>query len=334
MRKSFIFLIVFLIFGFGIFLWQGVYLSRSELALLRGLPKNSQLVEEKLFLVEKGQNLFQIAEKLEKEGLIKNKFLFDFWIFIKRSQKKLQAGEYSLSPSMSIAEIAQKIISGDVAKIKITIPEGFNLKQVEEKLNLSLRGLKVKDFKSEFGFLNDAPAGASLEGFLFPDTYILDVSMGNKEIAEAFLKNFDKKLAPYRNEVSDTGLTVYEIITMASLIEKEVKTFEDKKVVSGILWKRLKAGIPLQVDATISYITGESTTKISIEDTKIDSPYNTYKYLGLPKGPICNPGLDSILTALHPKSSECWYYLSTPEGKTIFSRTLEEHNIAKAKYLK
>jgi len=100
------------------------------------------------------------------------------------------------------------------------------------------------------------------------------------------------------------------------------------------LWKRLKNNIPLQVDATISYITGKQTTKISREETQIDSPYNTYKYLGLPIGPICNPGIDSIKAAIYPKNSDYWYYLSTPEGKTIFSKTLEEHNIAKEKYLR
>jgi len=105
-------------------------------------------------------------------------------------------------------------------------------------------------------------------------------------------------------------------------------------LVSGILWERLKNKIPLQVDATITYITGKNDIKVSVEETKIDSPYNTYKYLGLPKGPICNPGLESILAAIYPKKSEYWYYLSTPEGETIFSKTLEEHNIAKAKYLK
>ena len=121
---------------------------------------------------------------------------------------------------------------------------------------------------------------------------------------------------------------------MASLIEKEVKTPEDKKIVSGILWKRLENSIPLQVDATISYITGKKGDSVSIEETKIDSPYNTYKYKGLPLGPISNPGLESIIASIYPENSDYWYYLSTPEGKTIFSKTLEEHNIAKAKYLK
>lgn len=297
-------LVFFLIFLIGFFVWQGIY-----------LPKNLAFTENKLFLIERGQNLFQVAENLEKEDLIKNKFLFDFYVIITGTQRKLQAGEYLVNPSMSITEIAKKIISGEVAKIEVTIPEGFTIKQIEERLNLKL-------------------PGENLEGFLFPDTYQFSSRVSAEEVVRKMLDNFDKKLAPYRNEISGAGLTISEVITMASLLEKEVKSFEDKELASGVLWKRLKNSIPLQVDATITYITGKKTTKISKEEIQIDSPYNTYKYLGLPVGPICNPGLESIKAALYPKDSEYWYYLSRPDGETIFSRTLEEHNIAKAKYLK
>jgi len=219
-----------------------------------------------------------------------------------------------LSPSESIARIAGKIISGDIAKVVVTIPEGFTVKQIEEKLNLKL-------------------PGENLEGFLFPDTYYLPVDVTPEKVVEIMTTNFDKKMAPFKEEIEGQGKTIFEIVIMASLLEKEVKTFEDKELVSGILWKRLKNNIPLQVDATISYITGKQTTRISREETQIDSPYNTYKYLGLPIGPICNPGIDSIKAAIYPKNSQYWYYLSTSEGKTIFSETLEEHNLAKAKYL-
>jgi len=165
-----------------------------------------------------------------------------------------------------------------------------------------------------------------LEGYLFPDTYWIRRGASLEEIVEKMKTNFQEKTK---------GLEITpEIVIMASLIEKEVKTKEDKELVSGILWKRLEDKMPLQVDATITYITGKRTTKISKEETQIDSPYNTYKYLGLPIGPICNPGLESIMAALYPKDSEFWYYLSSPEGKTYFSKTLEEHNIKKAKYLK
>jgi len=302
MRKFFFFIILLLFLG--IFLWQGIF-----------LPKDSSVVEKKLFLIEKGQSLFQIAENLERESLIKNRFFFDFYVLIRGAQNKLQAGEYSLSPSMDITEIAKKIISGEVAKIVVTIPEGFTVKQIEERLGLKL-------------------PGENLEGFLFPDTYQFPPRVSGAEVVKKMRDNFDKKFTPYRNEVSGAGLTPFEIITMASLLEKEVKTKEDKELVSGILWKRLENKIPLQVDATIIYITGQKTTKISKEETQIDSPYNTYKYLGLPKGPICNPGLESILAAIYPKDSDYWYYLSTPEGETTFSKTLEEHNYAKSKYLR
>ncbi|PIV42881.1 MAG: endolytic transglycosylase MltG [Candidatus Nealsonbacteria bacterium CG02_land_8_20_14_3_00_40_11] len=299
---------IFLIFFFSffvIFLWWEIY-----------LPVNYFFREEKIFLIKKGESLFQIAENLEKEGLIKNKFLFDLYIFIKGAQRKLQAGEYSLTSSESINRIAEKIISGYIAKIVVTIPEGWTQKQIEEMIGLKL-------------------PGENLEGFLFPDTYQFPLRVSGEEVVKKMRDNFDKKLTPdLKKEIQRQGKTISEIITMASLIEKEVSKNEDKELVSGILWKRLKNNIPLQVDATITYITGKRTTKISKEETQIDSPYNTYKYLGFPPGPICNPGIDSIKAAIYPKNSEYWYYLSTPEGKTIFSKTLEEHNIAKEKYLR
>ncbi|MFQ6049508.1 MAG: endolytic transglycosylase MltG [Candidatus Paceibacterales bacterium] len=334
--KLIIITLFFLSSIFLLFIWQGVY-----------LPKDVSSAEDMLFLVEQGQSLFQISSGLEKEGIIKNRFLFDLHVILKGAQTKLQAGQYLLSPSMSILKIAKKIVSGDIVKIKVTIPEGYSLKDIEN--NVTKQGLvtlEIGEFKNEFQFLKDAPDDAPLEGFLFPDTYYFSYQARIKEIVRKMLANFDNKLtADLREEIKKQGKTIFEIVTMASLLEKEVTDFEDKKLVSGILWKRLKNKIPLQVDATITYITGKKTIKVSKEDTQIDSPYNTYKYLGLPLGPICNPGIDSIMAAIYPEDSEYWYYLSAPaaegeprpdgrEGETIFSRTLEEHNIAKARYLK
>jgi len=323
--KKIIFLILFFILvGFVFFLWQGIY-----------LPKDIDSVDEQLFSVEKGQGLFQIAENLEKDGLIKNKYFFVFYVSAKRAQKRLQAGKYSLNSSMNIPEIAKKIISGDTTKIVVTIPEGYNIAQIDARLaeaGLIEKGEFINFDIENFQFSN-------LEGFLFPDTYQFFYGTSIEEIVRKMLDNFEKKLnSDLREEIERQEKTIFEIITMASLIEKEVYNTPEcpncKNLVSGILWKRLEKGMPLQVDATISYITGKRTIKITKEEIQIDSPYNTYKYLGLPIGPICNPGLESILATLYPKSSEYWYYLSTPESETIFSKTLEEHNIAKAKYLK
>jgi UPF0755 protein len=302
MKKILILILSFFFFGFYILFW-GIF-----------IPKN-RAAQEKIFAVERGQGLFEIGKNLEKERLIKSKIFFDFYVILIRKEKNLQAGEYFLSSSMNIPQIAQKIISGDIAKVKVTIPEGFTVREIEEMLGIKL-------------------AGENLEGYLFPDTYYFPIDVSGKEVVKIMRENFEKKISPYKEEIEKSGKTLQEIIIMASLIEKEVKTKEEKELVSGILWKRLKAGIPLQVDATITFITGKKTAKISLEDLQIDSPYNTYKYKGLPPGPICNPGLESILAALYPKESDYWYYLSTPEGKTLFFKTLEEHNLAKAKYLK
>lgn len=335
-----IFLVSIILILTGIFLAWEIY-----------LPKNSLSQEKVIFRIAKGEGSKEIALNLEREGLIKWDLPFRIYVLIRDVSGNLQAGTYELSPSMTIPWIAQKFASGDTLKIKVTVPEGFNLKEIQARLMGSgvlkeedLEKLKTADFKNEFDFLKSAPDNASLEGFLFPDTYFFEPNENNKEICVRFLENFERKIASYQPEISVAGKKFFEIIIMASLLEKEVRTKEDKEFVSGILWKRLENKMPLQVDATISYIKKTTSpegaavrpygVKISIEETKIDSPYNTYKYLGLPAGPIANPGLESILAALYPKDREDWYYLSTPEGQTIFNKTLEGHNKAKAEYLK
>ena len=305
------------------------------------LPLNPSSTGEVVFRVEKGEGAKEIALNLEKNQLIRDALMFRFYVLFKGIAGYLKAGDYRLSPAMNIPQIAEKMFKGDIIKEKIAIIEGWNINDVAKELNSKLNAdfklteLKIADFQKEFSFLEDAPATASLEGFLFPDTYEIVSGTPLEEIVRKILSNFDKKLSSdLREEIKRQNKSIYEIVIMASLIEKEVRTKEDKELVSGILWKRLKAGMPLQIDATISYLTGKKTAKISIAETQIDSPCNTYKYPGLPIGPISNPGLESILAAIYPQESNYWFYLSTPDGKTIFSRTLEEHNLAKATYLK
>jgi len=324
---------LFFVLAMTVFVWEGIY-----------VPKAPNSKETKIFSVTKGERTKQISINLEKQGFIKYGFFFRFYVLTRGVADKLQAGDYLLSPSMATPEITKKLVSGDIVREKITIIEGWNLRDIafylrEQELVTTIEFFKIvslpKDFSKEFDFLKDKPKDLSLEGYLFPDTYETQEGEIAEEIVRKILKNFDQKLNPeLREEIKKQDKTIFEIITMASLIEEEVKTTPDKKLVSGILWKRLESGMPLQVDATISYITGKKNAKILIADTQIDSPYNTYKYRGLPLGPISNPGLDSIVAALYPQESSYWYYLSTPEGQTIFSRTLDEHNQARAKYLK
>jgi len=333
MNKKLLFLIfIFLLVIFSTIIWALVY-----------LPQGLFFREEKFFdilEIKKGEGIHEIASKLAQTKIIKNPLVFEIYAVVKNKAKKIQSGVYVFYPFLNIPQILEKITTGETIEIKITIPEGWGLKEIEKKLikkfpnqKFNLKSLKIKDFKKEFDFLNDAPDENNLEGFLFPDTYFFSPLNDEKEIIKKFLKNFDKKLtANLREEIKKQNKNIFEIVKMASLLEKEVKTIKDKKIVSGILYKRLEENMPLQVDATIGYVMEKN--KLSLADLKIDSPYNTYKYKGLPPGPISNPGLDSILAAIFPVASDYLYYLSAPDGTTIFSKTLDEHNFNKNKYLR
>ncbi len=309
----------------GVFWWQ----------IRAPLSKSSEV---KIFKVIKGESAVIIAEHLKAAGLIENPFFFRLYVFLSLRQYALKTGDYELKPSMSIREIADTIVFGGTNEVLITIPEGFTLKQVEERLILAglikqsdLASYRFSDNAPEI--LSDKPKSASLEGYLFPDTYRFFKDAKLSDIASKMIANLDGKLtSDLKIAIKNSSYSTYEILTMASLIEKEVKSDSDREIVSGILWKRLAAKVPLQVDATLVYITGRK--EVLDSDKKINSPYNTYYYRGLPKGPISNPGLSAIRAAIFFKNSPYWYYLSAKDGKTIFSKTLEEHNRNRAIYLK
>ena len=232
------------------------------------------------------------------------------------------------------------MVEGDTLKTKITILEGWNLNMVAQYLD-SLNICKpdefmqigLEDWSQDFDFLREKPENINLEGYIFPDTYEFEISKDCRDVIGSALNNFSRKLTPeLRSAIQQQNKSIFDIVVMASILEKEVRTFDDKKMVWGILWKRLSVNMPLQIDATVNYVTGKNTSAVSLEETQIDSLYNTYKYKGLPAGPISNPGLDSIMAAIYPTKNDYWYFLT--DGKTIFSKTLEEHNIAKVKYLK
>lgn len=266
------------------------------------LPTDINSQEKVIFSVEKGEGSRDIALNLEKQGLIGWAPIFRVYVLTVGVSGNLQAGEYLLSPSMNIPEMVQKFAKGEVITLKLTIPEGFTTGQIKEKLrefpNIAESELVLLDEK---------------EGYLFPDTYHFSYKVTMEEVLKIIEDNFNKKVTPeLKVEIERQGKTLDQIVVMASLLEKELQTKEDKEVAAGILWKRLAVGMALQVDAEMW----------------------TYANPGLPPSAICNPGLESIGAAVYPKESEFWYYLSTPEGETVFSRTLEDHNAAKYEHLK
>jgi len=300
-----------------------------------------------------------VAENLIKQGLLENKFWFKYYVMFTGNSKLIKPGRYLIGPRYSVSQLVNKFIVGE-AGIKVKIREGWtNLdiaRYLEDKSVVRADRFYSlsKDFdnsKGRFEFLPQR-AGVDLEGYLYPDSYrfhrlaSIDFDI-EEEIIDRMLKNFEKRVYEplfKKGSVQDKSELVSGIrkfVTMASMLETEVRSEEDKMLISGILWKRMEAGIPLQVDATLVYIKcdilkqdkSDGCRLLSKEDKKIDSPYNTYLYKGLPPGPISNPGFIAVKAALNPKPSPYWYYLSAKgDGRTIFARTLEEHNWNRAVY--
>lgn len=314
-KRILILLIMVVIF---IYIQQGIYQPISNTNDLN------------IFNIEKGSSIKKIAQDLKNEEIIRSSNLFLFYSLI-TNNRNIQAGEYLLSPQMNIPQIIEIIVGGKINEEKITIIEGWDLNDIA--IYLEEKGISSKD---EFFSITGEPRNKdSLEGYIFPDTYNITSKDTAETIVQKALLNFEKKMTTeLKNEIEKQGKTIEEIIIMASIIEKEVKSLEDKKNVSDVLWKRINANMPLQTCATVLYALGEKKSSVSTADTQVDSPYNTYRNRGLPIGPIANPGMNSILAAIYPTKNNYWYYLSAPDGKTHFSTTLDEHNYKKNLYLR
>lgn len=314
---------------------------------------------EKNFVIAKGEGVNEISQHLEEQNFIKNKFVFETYVWIEKVRGKFQAGEHKLRQNMRIWEVVSALTSaGETNERDIKILEGWNNQEIGNYLEsegvvgkVVFLGV-IANYESglnRYDFLLDRPKGAAstIEGYLFPDTYriykeipseFLDEGKDKnyvmaEHIIKKMLENFDQKLTPdLRAEIVRQKKTIFEIVTMASIIEKEARG-DDMAMVADIFWRRIGEKIPLQSDATVNYATGKYETQPSAEDLEVDSPYNTYKYRGLPAGPIGNPGLEAIRAAIYPKANNYWYFLHTKDGQTIYSRNFEEHKANKLKYL-
>ncbi|MDO8486567.1 MAG: endolytic transglycosylase MltG [Candidatus Staskawiczbacteria bacterium] len=282
-----------------------------------------------LHTIEKGDNFIKVSSDLKQKDLINSSFFLESYFLLSGRWSNIKAGTYDLPYGSTTAQLAGIISRGETKKEKITILEGWNLRDIaqycEEKGFFTQEEFFVATNNPLTGTFNDN----GLEGYLFPDTYKVDYPVTPEKVIRMALNNFQKKVS-----IDLQKNNFRETIIMASLLEKEVRSYEDKQIVAGILWKRLKQGWPLQVDATINYAIGDSGAKLSLDDLQLESAYNTYRNKGLPPGPICNPGIESIKAAVYYQNSPYWYYLSAKNGKTIFSETFNQHVAAKAKYLR
>ncbi len=303
----------------------------------------NSLSKDQSFAIETGQGVNQISTNLFDKGVIKNKFVFETWLWLNKQENKVVAGVYDLPAGISIYNLSNVITKLPLnSQSSVLLPEGLDRKSVAEVLKnkgfdadkfLAISGDKG-EWQEEFSFLSDAPRIATLEGYIFPDTYFVDKYTTVEDFIRKTLANFDRKLTDkLRAEIAIQNQTIFEVVTLASIVEREVPNDSDKKMIADIFLKRLKINMALQSDATVNFVTGKGLAQPSYKDLEVDSPYNTYKNPGLPPGPISSPGISSIEAVLYPTPNDYYYFLTDKEGEVYYAKTYDEHLENKAKHL-
>lgn len=293
--------------------------------------------EKITFEVAKGSSAKQIARDLAEADLIENKYSFLRTLKNEDLDSALRYGKYRLSPSMTLREIITVLTTQGTGEMALTIVEGWTIAEIDDYLfdvGLTQDGdfeLCIKNCEFEYEFLEGA---SSFEGYLYPDTYFIDASTFSVEsFINQLLSTFDTRLTDEMlTDIEASGRTLDEVVNVASMLEKEVRTERDIPIVAGIIWKRLDDDWTLGIDATLLYV--QEDNELSAEDLAMDSPYNTRLETGLPPTAISNPGLSSLMGAIYPEASDYWFYLTTLDtGEVIYGKTNDEHEANKEKYL-
>ncbi len=320
---------------FLLLLLVGVTLFISARLMLSWSRPNSDSVSRVSIEIPVGSSLSTIADLLEDRELVRDGWSFKWFIRSKKLASKLQAGEYIIPRNLTFSEIAEVLQHGKSSEIKITIPEGSTINQIDAilaKKSLITPG----DFVACTNFCDLGFRISSLEGYLFPSTYFENPkTFTSKKFVQRLYNTFRQQSAKLQTEIQQSGRTLNEIVIVASMIEREAfgDSLEEKRQIADVIWKRLDERIHLGIDATTRYELNEWKRPLYTEDFDSDSLYNTRRHLGLPPTAISNPGMDSLRAAVTPISTEYYYYLHDNNGQVHFGRTLDEHNANKRAYL-
>jgi UPF0755 protein len=280
----------------------------------------------KVASVKEGSSAAEISRMLAKEGIIRSSGVLDAILFVSGKQTGVNAGSYFFPKPVNVFTVARRISLAEfnITPVRVTITEGtasFDIPKIFSRGFYNFDGVKFLELAEP------------KEGYLFPDTYLFYPNVSPEEVIKVLTGTFNTKIKDLEGEIKDSDKSLHDIVVMASIIELEASKPEDRRLISGILWKRISIGMALQVDAPFAYISDKSTYDLTAEDLKQDSPYNTYNRTGLPPGAICNPGMDAIMAAIYPKSSPYLYYLSDRSGNVYYAEDFEEHKRNKIKYL-
>lgn len=284
--------------------------------------------------IEQGCSSYEIGRKLYNENLIMSKNIFHILVTLTDLDENLQAGYYEFSPSYSMCEIINIMVGGKVATFKVTIPEGYNIDSIIKRLG-NMTMYEERDFKKvldennidrEYLPQKEIEYKYRLEGFLYPDTYIIPRGYSPQKIIETMLTQFEKVwLVRLQNKTNKSDYSILHIMTIASLIEREAKIDKEKSIIAGVIYNRLQKDMYLQIDAGIQYSIEGYKDKLLYSDLEIDSPYNTYLHRGLPPGPICSPGDEAIDAALNPADVDYLFYFALADGTHVFTKTYDQH---------
>ena len=299
-------------------------------------PANPKADETKHIHIRSGMSFARILELLEKNRLIQNPGLFHLQARLRGGAKSIQAGVYALKASMSPREIYRHLSEGRVARRTFTIPEGYNVREIARTIQRAKLAVKreILRLSQDPSFLKELEiSAASIEGYLFPDTYHFPVGTEAKKILTLMVRTMRKKFSPaLRKQAEAMGFTIHQTLTLASIIEKETSLSSERPLIAAVFINRLKRRMRLQSDPTVIYGLPHFDGNITKKDLRYDSPYNTYLHRGLPPGPIASPGLESIKSALNPAKVKYLYFVATKAGGHRFSRTYREHRRAVNRY--
>jgi UPF0755 protein len=288
--------------------------------------------------IPKGSSSSQAARLLAAGKVLQHPLVFRMLVLGTITGKRLRYGEYSFPEPSSAVEVWRKLYRGEVTRYSVTIPEGSNLYDIAEILGdlelvdreIFIEAAASPDLLNKLGI-----PGTTAEGFLFPDTYLLEKSMTAEDILEVMARQFHRKLLPeWKNRAREAGISLLQLVTIASIIEKETGVEEEKPLVSAVIRRRISLGMPLQMDPTVIYGLKRFGAELTKKDLQTPSPYNSYLNRGLPPGPIANPGISAIQAAIFPADTDYLYFVSRNDGSHRFSRTLQEHNRGVASYRK
>lgn len=292
-------------------------------------------------VVPAGGGVAGAASSLQRAGVVRSALAFNVYARWRGQSGHIKAGRYVLSGDMTLGQILRELLVGPGAstaeRVRVTIPEGYTLKQIADTLQAAgvtdggalLQQATDRDAIAEMHADFPLPKN-SIEGYLFPDTYFFAPHTAPGAVLDRMLADFGARFArPYAGGLDESGRSLADIVTIASLIEREAKAPADRPRIAGVIANRLNRGMKLGIDASVLYAIGRHKDRVTFKDVAVDSPYNTYRHTGLPPGPIANPGLSSLLAALRPEKSDYLYYVARPDGSHIFTRTVAEHEAAK-----